>query len=157
MVHDLGKETNKESKTEMDTNTVNASAYYLLICADGHVNEKELLLGNTMIAVEGLDGKKFEDAIGTFKSQDKKQIYNLCISGLKKMEKKKQIRCVSWLSLIANSDGFMDTKEWDLIYKIYNTELGISLNEILKTQKEIKGAIGKCSVTCDVTLHYSLN
>lgn len=141
----------------MDTNTVNAGAYYLLICADGHVKEKELHLGKKMIAVEGFDDKKFEDALHVFKSQDKKQIYNACISGLKKMEKKKQIRCVSWLSLIANSDGFMDREEWALIYRIYNDELGISLNEILKAQKEIKRTLLQYSVPVNVPASYALN
>jgi len=141
----------------MDTNTINAGAYFLLICADGQVKEKELLLGKKMIAVEGFDGKKFEDAVGAFKSQDKKQIYNTCVSGLKKMEKKKQIRCVSWLSLIANSDGFMDREEWALIYRIYNDELGIQLNEILETQKEIKGILGRCEVPQDAPVAYALN
>jgi hypothetical protein len=31
----------------------------------------------------------------------------------------------------------MDKKEWMLIYKIYGSELGLSLDEILKTQKEL--------------------
>src|SRR6478735_1305502 len=125
----------------MDSTIVIAGAYYLLICADGQVSEKELLLGRKMISLEGIDAKKFEAAIDVFKTKSKTQIYNECVSGLKKLERKKQVRCLAWLSLIANSDGFMDREEWALIYKIYSIELGISLKEILKTQKEISDTL----------------
>ncbi len=125
----------------MDSTITNAGAYYLLICADGDVKEKELLLGKKMIAIEGFNERKFENAIDAFKTQDKKQIYEACISGLKKLDRQKQIRCLAWLSLIANSDGFMDREEWALIYRIYNAELCLSLKEILATQKEISKAL----------------
>ena len=130
----------------MDSTITNAGAYYLLICADGDVKEKELLLGKKMIAIEGFNERKFENAIDAFKTQDKKQIYEACISGLKKLDRQKQIRCLAWLSLIANSDGFMDREEWALIYRIYNAELSLSLKEILATQKEIsKSLTGRSS------------
>jgi hypothetical protein len=41
------------------------------------------------------------------------------------------------MCVIANSDGFMDKEEWVLIYKIYNTELNLSLDDIMKTQREL--------------------
>ena len=41
------------------------------------------------------------------------------------------------MCVIANSDGFMDKEEWILIYKIYHTELKLSLDEVLKIQKEL--------------------
>jgi hypothetical protein len=41
------------------------------------------------------------------------------------------------MCVIANSDGFMDKREWELIYKIYHTELALSLNEIMKAQREL--------------------
>jgi hypothetical protein len=31
----------------------------------------------------------------------------------------------------------MDKREWELIYKIYHTELALSLNEIMKAQREL--------------------
>jgi len=102
----------------MDYRETITGLYYLLICADGKVNEKELLLGKKMIAAEGFDANKFENA-------------------LKKLDKLKQIRSISWLCVIANSDGFMDKEEWMLIYKIYDNELGLLLDDILKTQKEL--------------------
>ena len=121
----------------MDYRETISGLYYLLICADGTVNEKELLLGKKMIAAEGFDENKFEAALTSFKTKDKTALYKDCLNGLRKLDKQKQIRSISWLCVIANSDGFMDKEEWMLIYKIYDTELGLSLDDILKTQKEL--------------------
>lgn len=121
----------------MDYRETITGLYYLLICADGTVNEKELLLGKKMIVAEGFDEQKFEASVNNFKTKDKTLLYNDCVDGLKKLDKQKQIRCISWMCVIANSDGFMDKEEWVLIYKIYNAELGLSLDDIMKTQKEL--------------------
>jgi uncharacterized tellurite resistance protein B-like protein len=121
----------------MDYYSTITGLYYLLICADGKINEKELILGNKMILAEGFSQKEFESLLENFKTKDKTILYKECLNGLKKLEKEKQIRCISWLSVIANSDGFMDKEEWALIYKIYHTELGLSLEEVMLTQKEL--------------------
>ena len=121
----------------MDYRETITGLYYLLICADGTVNEKELQLGKKMIAAEGFDEQKFEASLNVFKTKSKESIYNDCIVGLRKLDVKKRIRSISWLCVIANSDGFMDKEEWMLIYKIYDNELSLPLDEILKTQKEL--------------------
>lgn len=111
--------------------------YYLLIGADGQVNEKELLLGKMMAAAEGLEEAKFISTIEKFKSVDKTLLYNNCLAGLRKLDKERQIRCVAWLCVIANADGFMDKQEWVFIYKIYHNELHVSLDDVMKTQREL--------------------
>ena len=121
----------------MDYRETITGLYYLLICADGTVNEKELLLGKKMIVAEGFDEQKFEASVTSFKTKDKTLLYNDCLDGLKKLDKQKQIRSISWMCVIANSDGFMDKEEWVLIYKLYNTELNLSLEDVMKTQKEL--------------------
>ncbi|HLZ15756.1 MAG TPA: TerB family tellurite resistance protein [Cyclobacteriaceae bacterium] len=121
----------------MDYRETITGLYYLVICADGSVDDKELLLGKKMIAAEGFDGQKFEKTILGFKTKDKTQLYNECLGGLQKMDKQKQIRVISWMCVIANSDGFMDKEEWMLIYKLYNNELGLALDDIMKSQKEL--------------------
>jgi uncharacterized tellurite resistance protein B-like protein len=124
-------------KLTMDYCSTISGLYYLLVCVDGDVNEKELHLGYKMIIAEGFNQKVFEESLERFRTKDKANLYQECLLALKKLDKKTQIRCVSWMSVIANSDGFMDKKEWMLIYKIYHTELGLSLNEIMQTQKEL--------------------
>ena len=59
------------------------------------------------------------------------------LSDLRKLSKEQQIRCIAWMCVIANADGFMDRKEWQFIYKIYHKELNISLDEIMKVQNEL--------------------
>lgn len=121
----------------MDYRETITGLYYLLICADGTVNEKEMDLGKKMIAAEGFDEQRFESAIHSFKTKDKNLLYSECAVGLKKLDKLKQIRSISWMCVIANADGFMDKEEWMLIYKLYNSELSLSLDDIMKTQKEL--------------------
>jgi uncharacterized tellurite resistance protein B-like protein len=121
----------------MDYRDTITGLYYLLIGADGNINEKELLLGKKMIAAEGFDERKFESTLAGFKTQDKAILYKECLTALRKLDKQKQIRAIAWLCVIANSDGFMDKEEWMLIYKIYDTELGLLLDDILKAQREL--------------------
>ena len=56
---------------------------------------------------------------------------------LKKCNHESKVRSIAWMSLIANSDGFMDPQEWKLIYYIYNTELKLKLSEIMEMQKQL--------------------
>jgi len=121
----------------MDYNSTLTGLYYLLICADGKVNEKELLLGKKMIKAEGFKEEKFEADLEQFKTRDSASIYKDCLSGLRKLETAKMVRSISWMCVIANSDGFMDKEEWALIYKIYNNELKLSLDDVMKTQREL--------------------
>jgi uncharacterized tellurite resistance protein B-like protein len=108
-----------------------------VICADGKIEERELMQGRKMVKAEGIDENKFETLIKNYTAKDKEHLYNECVSGLKMLDQQRQIRCLSWMCVIANSDGFMDRDEWILIYKIYNNELGLSLDDIMKTQREL--------------------
>lgn len=125
----------------MDYRTIITNLYYLLIYADGKVNERELALGRKMIEAEGFDVTKFDEQLESLKAKSIPAIYNECLVGLKKLTAAQQIRSIAWLCVIANSDGFMDKEEWILIYKIYHTELKLSLDEIMKTQKELNKII----------------
>ncbi len=90
-----------------------------------------------MVKAEGIDENKFETLVKSYTTKGKEHLYNECVNGLKKLDQQRQIRCISWMCVIANSDGFMDREEWILIYKIYNNELGLSLDDIMKTQREL--------------------
>ncbi len=121
----------------MNYKSIMTSLYYLLTQADGKVNEKEIMLGKKMMQAEGFDEKGFEATLESLKAKDKSTLLNECLNGLKKLDSKQQIRAIAWMCVIANSDGFMDKEEWILIYKIYHTELKLSLDEILKVQKDL--------------------
>lgn len=125
----------------MDYRSIITTLYYLLIYADGKVNDRELALGRKMIEAEGFDVVKFDEQLESLKTKNINTLYTECLVALKKMDAKQQIRCIAWLCVIANSDGFMDKEEWILIYKIYHTELKLSLDEVMKTQKELNQII----------------
>jgi uncharacterized tellurite resistance protein B-like protein len=121
----------------LDYSSTIIGLYYLVIGADGKITDKEVTLGKKVIAAEGFDETKFEITLNKYKQTDRSKLYKDCLEGLKKLNVQKQIRCLSWMCVIANSDGFMDKREWELIYKIYHTELSLSLDEIMKTQREL--------------------
>ena len=107
----------------MDYQSILTRLFYLIICADEKVNEKELSIGKQMSKSEGFD-KTFDSDLESIKLRDQKALLIECIEGLKNIDIKLQIRCIAWLCVVANGDGFMDKEEWTMIYKIYCTELG---------------------------------
>jgi uncharacterized tellurite resistance protein B-like protein len=86
---------------------------------------------------EGMDEHSFEKALEQLKGKDTSVLLKDCIVNLKKLNVQQQVRCIAWMCVIANSDGFMDKEEWILIYRLYHTELKLSLDEIMKTQKDL--------------------
>jgi uncharacterized tellurite resistance protein B-like protein len=125
----------------MDYNSTLTSLFFLLIYADGNLSEKEIQRGKQMMEAENIEEKKFTSLLESLKHRDKEQIYSECIIGLKKLSKDNQIRCIAWLCVVANADGFMDRKEWMLIYKIYNNELNLLLDDVMKVQKILNKAV----------------
>ncbi|MCC5932218.1 MAG: TerB family tellurite resistance protein [Cyclobacteriaceae bacterium] len=113
------------------------SLYHLLIEADGHVSSKELEMGEIMRVHEGIPKSEFENLITSIRNLPGEQVLEQCINYLRKTDLNHQVKCLAWLSLIANSDGFMDTTEWALIYRIYAKELKLDLAEIMKKQREL--------------------
>src|SRR5882762_170107 len=119
--------------------------YHLLVSADGNVNEKELSAGKHMIKAEGINEFEFDRIIDSLKKRNASVVYSECVEELKKFDHEKQIRCIAWLSVIANADGFMDKSEWHFIYKLYHVELGLQLDDVMKKQKDLIGLKEKSS------------
>ncbi len=113
------------------------SLYHLLINADGHVDEKELRMGQLMKKHENIDDWEFNYFLNKIASMEKEQVVRECIESLRKCDIELRIKCIAWMSMIANSDGFMAPEEWKLIYYIYNTELKLNLADILDVQKKL--------------------
>jgi len=113
------------------------SLYHLLINADGHIDDKELIMGELMKKHENIDDWEFNYHLNRISDQDKDIIISDCVCALKKCDYEWKIKCIAWMSLIANSDGFMAPEEWKLIYHIYNTELKLNLSDILEMQKQL--------------------
>ena len=111
--------------------------YYLLIIADGVISPKEIEMGKVMRISENIDERFFNQLLEGCKEKDNDIILKECIESLKNCEYHAKIRTIAWMSNIANSDGFMDPKEWSLIYRIYHKELNLDLSKIMEVQKTL--------------------
>lgn len=111
--------------------------YYMLIHCDGKVNEGEVALGKRMMEAENISEAEFDRMVAALQERDLAALHKECIVELKKLPKQLQIRCIAWLCVLANADGFMDRAEWQFIYKIYHRELQLPLDVIMGVQKEL--------------------
>ena len=111
--------------------------YYMLIHCDGKVNEGEIALGKRMMEAENINEAEFDRLLAELQERDLAAIHKESITELKKLPKPMQIRCIAWLCVLANADGFMDRAEWQFIYKIYHRELQLPLDVIMGVQKEL--------------------
>src|SRR5690242_15358078 len=91
--------------------------YYLLVHADNDLNEREIAVGNQMIKAEGISESDFNSTFDQLKKRTEAVIYSESLEEIKKLDHKSQVRCIAWLCVVANADGFMDKKEWQFIYK----------------------------------------
>ena len=125
--------------TENKTNYIEGlvSLYHLLINADGFVDKNEIIMGNLMRKNESIDDLDFNSHLNKISVLDKSQVIENCVVSLNKCEHVAKVKCIAWMTLIANSDGFMAPEEWKLIYKIYNNELKLNLTDILEMQKQL--------------------
>jgi uncharacterized tellurite resistance protein B-like protein len=125
----------------MNFKEVLTKLYFILICSDGNVNEKEVSYGRKMVEAEGIDEKYFFSQIKLLEVNNQQALLPEAISNLKKLSREEQIRCIAWLCVIANSDGFMDKAEWQMIYRLYHKELDLPLDEVMKVQKSLASSI----------------
>lgn len=109
----------------------------MLIHTDGKVNEGEISLGKKMIQTEGIGEHEFDAILKNLEGKEISQIYLQTLADLKRLSRNEQIRCIAWLCVLANADGFMDRVEWQFIYKVYHKELQLPLNVIMETQKDL--------------------
>jgi uncharacterized tellurite resistance protein B-like protein len=121
----------------MNYKSIITQLYFVLISADGHVNDHERLSGKILAKAEGINDEEFRVELELLRSKDPATLLGECLKALKKLDRMQQIRIIAWLCVVANGDGFMDKAEWQLIYKIYHKELHLPLDEIFKIQKEI--------------------
>lgn len=121
----------------MNYQAILTNLYFILIYADGKLNEKEMQLSQKMIKAEKFDAEAFKAQIELLKSSDLEVVYNNTIQHLRKVKTPDQIRCVAWLCMAANIDGFMDKSEWMFIYKIYSKELNLKLDDVMKAQRDL--------------------
>lgn len=111
--------------------------YFLLVHADNKLNEREIAIGKQMVQCEGISETTFHSQLAIFKDQPVEVLYKEALGELKRLDLDTQIKCIAWMCVIANADGFMDQKEWQFIYKIYHKELDLPLHRIMKVQNDL--------------------
>jgi uncharacterized tellurite resistance protein B-like protein len=121
----------------MNYSTTITKLYFLLIYADGNVNAREISSAKKMILAEGINDAEFNHTLEGLSAKNHEALLDECIAAIKTLDRNQQIRIIAWLCVLANADGFMDRAEWQLIYRIYHTELRLPLNEIFAVQKEL--------------------
>lgn len=122
----------------MKQHTTLTKMYFLLVYADNIIDDKELLAGKKMAQYERIAEDSFNREIESLRNIDQALIYKDIIHDMKLLDNRIQVRFVAWLSVIANVDGFMDEREWQLIYRLYSKDLKLSLADIMLKQKELK-------------------
>ena len=90
-----------------------------------------------MCKYEMIDKDEFDRVLVESKKENKDDIYKRCVTILKNCDHKFNIKCIAWMSIIANSDGFMSSEEWRLLYNVYANELFLDLRDILEFQKNL--------------------
>lgn len=125
----------------MNYNMLITRLYYLLVYADGTLNDKEVAMAKQMIKTESLNEEEFNVQMKMLDMKDKGVLFNESMLAMRKLNHQQQVRIIAWMCVVANSDGFMDRTEWQLIYKIYHKELGLPLHDIFSVQKELNKTI----------------
>ncbi len=119
--------------------------YAILIWVDGKVDEEEILFGRKMATMVGIDDDFFLAQIKLLEAVPRHLLFLEAMEKMKALSRSEQVQCIAWLCVIANSDGFMDEKEWKMIYRIYHEVLGLPLKEIMTEQKKISREVFKKS------------
>lgn len=112
-------------------------AYHYIVHADGRIDDKEVELGQKMIAEEKIPPEVFTQKMAVLDNEKPEELIKTLKIDLKKLSQKDQIKIIAYMSNIANADGFMDPTEWRMIYQLYKDELNLNLDDILTQQKKI--------------------
>lgn len=112
-------------------------AYHYIVHADGRIDDKEVELGQKMIAEEKIPPEVFTQKMAILDNEKPEELIKTLKIDLKKLSQKDQIKIIAYMSNIANADGFMDPTEWRMIYQLYKDELNLNLDDILTQQKKI--------------------
>ncbi len=94
-------------------------------------------MGEIMRKHEEIEEWQFNYYMKRVAKLDKAQLLQLIVTSLGKCDYESQVKCIAWVSIIANSDGFMDPEEWKLIFYIYDTRLKLNIKDILEVQKKL--------------------
>lgn len=112
--------------------------YQLLALADGNLSESERTMGEQMAHLESLDVEWFHSQVKSLAAVPANVLLTESVAGLKELPRPKQVNALAWMCVIANADGFMDSREWALIYSLYHKQLGLELGMVQQAERHLK-------------------
>lgn len=120
-----------------------SALYIMLVLADGEEDEREMRMCAKMLNFEGIARDRFEQLRKSIEEVEDGCLLDICLRTLRNCPNDLQVRCLAWMAIIANADGFMAPEEWKLIYRIYHVELQLDLKAIMAEQKQLVAAVGR--------------
>ena len=84
----------------MNFKEVLTKLYFILICSDGNVNEKEVSYGRKMVETEGIDEQYFFSQIKLLEVNNQQSLLPEAISNLKKLNRKNRFDALRGYALL---------------------------------------------------------
>lgn len=111
-------------------------AYYYLIIVDGKVDAKELTFANKLIKREEISRENFDATLDSFDYESSDNIRKSLIEDLEGLSKPEILKIVAYMSLLAESDGFTDPNEKDILFDLYE-KFGLNFKDVLKERENL--------------------
>ena len=112
--------------------------YFLMLSADKIADLKELKLGNKIIQLEKLDKEEVMKNLDKLSAMPREKVFESAMLYVKSAPRNIQLKCLGYIKLMAQADGFVDEKERELLNEISLNELNISLSEVADMGKKLK-------------------
>jgi len=115
-----------------------AKIYFLMADLENGINVEEETLKQKIMKLEDVPESIFE--LAEQQHLEHKNINEKtadCIQSLEQLNEVERTRCLAWMSLIANADGNLGDKEWDLIADLYIDVFDISVRDVVETKLEL--------------------
>ena len=112
--------------------------YFLMLSADKIADIKELEIGNKIIKKEQLNKDEIMKGLDELSSVPRNEILAQSLSFLNQLPIDERLKCLAYISLVAKSDGEIDSNESELLTNLCKNELNISLNQVYAFEEQLQ-------------------
>jgi hypothetical protein len=119
-----------------------AKIFYLMADIENGIGHEELMVMHKIMKLEDVPESIFKIAELQYtglKSVNEKTAD--CIKSLEQLNEDDRIKCLAWMSLIANSDGTLGDEEWSLISDLYVDVFDINVRAVLEVRAELESKL----------------
>lgn len=111
--------------------------YYLTIYADGDLTDDEYDTGKRILKDEGIIVDDLNiDVLIRFQGLSRQEQITDCEKSLRELPRHKQVKCIAWMCLLAESDWELSNSECT-IYEYFTNVLNLTLAEISLAQSDM--------------------